>query len=103
MRAPAGTQRGEVGLVRGQEGEVVGFVEHVSHHRSHGVVVADFDRDGLTDIFVANDAIRQFDTSCFSGEYVTGVQTGYLEALELRRSDSARTTRRVADLARRAS
>jgi amidophosphoribosyltransferase len=50
-----------------------------------------------------NDAIRQFDTSCFSGDYVTGVKPGYLESLEVRRSDEARTTRRVADLARRAS
>jgi amidophosphoribosyltransferase len=42
-----------------------------------------------------NDQIRQFDTSCFSGEYVTGVQKGYLERLQLRRSDQARTQRRV--------
>jgi hypothetical protein len=28
--------------------------------KSLGVALADFDRDGLTDIFVANDAIRQF-------------------------------------------
>jgi len=42
-----------------------------------------------------NDRIRQFDTSCFSGEYVTGVQDGYLEKLEVRRSDQARSQRRV--------
>ncbi len=50
-----------------------------------------------------NDTIRQFDTSCFSGEYVTGVQPGYLESLELRRSDEQKASRRVAELERRAS
>jgi amidophosphoribosyltransferase len=50
-----------------------------------------------------NDSIRQFDTSCFSGEYITGVQPGYLEALELRRSDEQKEIRRVAELERRAS
>jgi len=42
-----------------------------------------------------NEQIREFDTSCFSGEYVTGVQQGYLEKLQLLRSDSARAERRV--------
>lgn len=42
-----------------------------------------------------NDRIRQFDTSCFSGEYVTGVQDGYLEKLRVQRSDQARSERRV--------
>jgi amidophosphoribosyltransferase len=42
-----------------------------------------------------NDRIRQFDTSCFSGEYVTGVQDGYLEKLQLQRSDQAKSRRRV--------
>jgi amidophosphoribosyltransferase len=43
-----------------------------------------------------NDRIRHFDTSCFSGEYVTGVQDGYLEKLEVQRSDQARAERRLA-------
>jgi amidophosphoribosyltransferase len=50
-----------------------------------------------------NDSIRQFDTSCFSGEYITGVRAGYLEALEHRRSDQQKASRRVAELERRAS
>jgi len=38
-----------------------------------------------------NSSIEEFDTSCFSGEYVTGdVTEDYLEALEQRRSDSAK-------------
>jgi amidophosphoribosyltransferase len=42
-----------------------------------------------------NDRILQFDTSCFSGEYITGVQDGYLEKLQVQRSDKAKTKRRV--------
>ncbi len=34
--------------------------------------------------------VQEFDTSCFSGEYVTGVDPEYLQALEARRSDKAR-------------
>lgn len=62
------------------------------------------DLDDLVDACrEGNETIRQFDTSCFSGEYVTGVEPGYLERLELRRSDAVKATRRIADLARRAS
>ena len=42
-----------------------------------------------------NDLIRHFDTSCFSGEYITGVKDGYLERLQELRSDKARAQRRV--------
>jgi amidophosphoribosyltransferase len=39
--------------------------------------------------------IEEFDTSCFSGEYVTGdVTPEYLERLQLERSDAARLGRR---------
>ena len=41
-----------------------------------------------------NERIKQFDTSCFSGEYVTGVEDGYLEKLREQRSDKARKKRR---------
>jgi amidophosphoribosyltransferase len=37
-----------------------------------------------------NEGITRFDTSCFSGEYVTGVEDGYLEDLQSRRSDQAK-------------
>ncbi len=41
-----------------------------------------------------NSAIREFDTSCFSGEYVTGdVTKEYLHDLELRRNDAAKQSR----------
>jgi amidophosphoribosyltransferase len=42
-----------------------------------------------------NTGIRQFDTSCFSGSYVTGVREGYLESLQSKRSDRAKSSRRV--------
>ena len=38
--------------------------------------------------------IRKFDTSCFSAEYVTGLEDGYLEQLQAVRSDEVRTRRR---------
>ena len=41
-----------------------------------------------------NEQIRQFDTSCFSGEYVTGMEDGYLEKVQKLRSDKARKKRR---------
>lgn len=41
-----------------------------------------------------NTKLDGFDSSCFSGEYVTGLEDGYLEALEERRSDAARMERR---------
>jgi len=37
-----------------------------------------------------NAGITRFDTSCFSGEYITGVEDGYLEDLQKRRSDQAK-------------
>ncbi len=43
-----------------------------------------------------NEALTHFDTSCFSGEYVTGVQDGYLRELEFQRSDEAKAQRRLA-------
>jgi amidophosphoribosyltransferase len=49
---------------------------------------------GLDDLIAAcregNAGITRFDTSCFSGEYVTGVEEGYLEDLQVRRSDQAK-------------
>jgi amidophosphoribosyltransferase len=42
-----------------------------------------------------NEQIEHFDASCFSGEYVTGVEQGYLEKLQQQRSDVARNERRI--------
>jgi len=42
-----------------------------------------------------NAKIQEFDTSCFSGEYVAGdVTPEYLERLQLERSDEAKARRR---------
>jgi len=47
-----------------------------------------------------HSSIKEFDTSCFSGHYVTGdITPEYLARLELERSDSAKATRRDADKA----
>jgi amidophosphoribosyltransferase len=43
-----------------------------------------------------NENLQQFDTSCFSGEYVTGVEPTYLRDLEFARSDDAKSQRRHA-------
>jgi amidophosphoribosyltransferase len=43
-----------------------------------------------------NDNLHAFDTSCFSGEYVTGVEPTYLDELEFSRSDEAKDRRRQA-------
>jgi amidophosphoribosyltransferase len=46
-----------------------------------------------------NAKIEEFDTSCFSGEYVTGdVTFEYLDRLQRARSDEARSRRRLARL-----
>jgi amidophosphoribosyltransferase len=43
-----------------------------------------------------NEKLTRFDTSCFSGEYVTGVEPTYLSELEFARSDTAKAQRRQA-------
>ncbi len=43
-----------------------------------------------------NESINQFDTSCFSGEYVTGLEKQYLDQIEMLRSDDAKAARRSA-------
>ncbi|HEX7324023.1 MAG TPA: amidophosphoribosyltransferase, partial [Rhodanobacteraceae bacterium] len=43
-----------------------------------------------------NDNLKQFDDSCFSGHYVTGVEPEYLRKLESARSDAAKAQRRSA-------
>ncbi len=59
---------------------------------------------GLDDLIEAcregNEGITRFDTSCFSGEYVTGVEDGYLEDLQQRRSDQAKLQNRQGTSAR---
>jgi amidophosphoribosyltransferase len=39
--------------------------------------------------------IRHFDSSCFNGQYVTGIEDGYFERIGQQRSDEAKTTRRA--------
>ena len=39
---------------------------------------------------------RKFDSSCFDGEYVTGIEPGYFERIKQLRSDEAKKKRRLA-------
>ncbi|HEY5850613.1 MAG TPA: amidophosphoribosyltransferase [Lysobacter sp.] len=39
--------------------------------------------------------IEHFDSSCFNGEYVTGIEPGYFERIKQLRSDEAKKTRRA--------
>ncbi|HEY1589548.1 MAG TPA: amidophosphoribosyltransferase [Rhodanobacter sp.] len=41
-----------------------------------------------------NETLKQFDASCFSGEYVTGLDQRYLEQIQMLRSDDAKAARR---------
>lgn len=44
-----------------------------------------------------NSYVKQFDTSCFNNEYVTGVSKNYFSELELKRSDAAKGLREERD------
>ncbi|HEX7113122.1 MAG TPA: amidophosphoribosyltransferase, partial [Mizugakiibacter sp.] len=79
--------------------------ELVAHGRSEEEVQAEIGADWLVyqdldDLIAAvaegNEKLKHFDASCFSGEYVTGVEDGYLAQLEFLRSDEAKTKRRSA-------
>jgi amidophosphoribosyltransferase len=39
--------------------------------------------------------LQRFDSSCFDGNYVTGIEPGYFERIEALRSDEAKRKRRV--------
>jgi len=39
--------------------------------------------------------MEHFDSSCFSGDYVTGIEEGYFERIKQLRSDEAKKTRRA--------
>ena len=57
----------------------------------------------LDDLILAcrhdDSRVEEFDTSCFSGEYVTGdVTPEYLQRLQLQRSDDAKQLRRRGNL-----
>jgi amidophosphoribosyltransferase len=49
--------------------------------------------DAITE---GNEDLHQFDDSCFSGRYVTGVEPEYLQRIERARSDGAKAARRSA-------
>ena len=57
------------------------------------LVYQDLD-DLIAAVAEGNEELKHFDTSCFSGEYVTGVETNYLRDLEFARSDETLAQRR---------
>ncbi|MEO0998075.1 MAG: amidophosphoribosyltransferase, partial [Pseudomonadota bacterium] len=82
--------------------------ELVAHGRSEAEIEQFIGADGLVyqrlenlvrSVNHAKSNISTFDTSCFSGEYVTGdVTADYLRTLELRRGDGARRRRSLTSL-----
>jgi amidophosphoribosyltransferase len=60
-----------------------------------GLIYQDLD-DLVAAVAEGNENLHRFDTSCFSGEYVTGIESGYLSELEFARSDAARSQRGAA-------
>ena len=77
--------------------------ELVAHGRSEQEVEALLGVDWLIyqDLKDLEDAVagpkfegRRFDSSCFNGDYVTGIEPGYFERLRHLRSDDAKTQRR---------
>ena len=79
--------------------------ELVAHGRSEAEVQAMLGCDWLVyqdleDLEAATrgrqERLPVFDSSCFSGEYVTGLDDGYLERLSHGRSDDAKQQRRLA-------
>lgn len=82
--------------------------ELIAHGRQEAEIERELGADWLIyqDLAALEDACREgneevdgFDTSCFSGKYVTGLKEGYLEQLELLRSDRAKEERREQTLA----
>jgi len=78
--------------------------ELIAHNRTEEEIRAFIGADWLVyqdldDLIAAvadgNESLTHFDTSCFSGEYVTGVDSSYLSDLEFARSDTAKLQRRT--------
>ncbi len=78
--------------------------ELIAHGRTEAEVQEEIGADwliyqDLEDLVSAckegNPRIKSFDTSCFSGEYITGLESGYLEHLEQQRSNQAKLEREL--------
>jgi len=78
--------------------------ELIAHNRDEKEIQAKIGADWLVyqdlhDLVAAcaegTGDVTDFDTSCFSNEYVTGMGDGYLDALAQRRSDPAKRERRI--------
>ena len=61
------------------------------------LVYQDLD-DLVSAVTEGNDALAEFDTSCFSGEYITGVPEGYLGAIAKERLDANKAAKGERDV-----
>ncbi len=78
--------------------------ELIAHGRSEEEVQAELGCDWLIyqdlpdlewAVAEGNDTLAGFDSSCFTGHYVTGVEPGYFERLHAQRGDEVRQQRRA--------
>ena len=78
--------------------------ELVAHERSIGQVQEFLGCDWLVyqdiedleaSVREGNRDLERFDSSCFDGDYVTGIEPGYFERIQALRSDEAKRKRRV--------
>ena len=76
--------------------------EFIAHNRSVDEICKEIQADGLIyqdlddliwSVQQGNLCLEQFDTSVFNGEYITGVEDGYFENLEILRNDKAKRKR----------
>lgn len=76
--------------------------EFIAHNRSIDEICTEIQADGLIyqdlddlicSVQQGNLRLEKFDTSVFNGEYITGVEEGYFESLEVLRSDTSQQER----------
>ncbi len=76
--------------------------EFIAHNRSVDEICNEIQADGLIyqdlddliwSVQQGNLRLENFDTSVFNGEYITGVEDGYFENLEILRNDKAKRKR----------
>lgn len=74
-------------------------VEEIERHIGADWLIYQDIEDMIEAVAFGNRSIEQFEASCFTGEYVTGdVDTSYLDQVERRRSDQAKTQSNVGGL-----
>lgn len=70
-------------------------VEEIEKHLGCDWLVYQDLEDLETAVREGNPELKEFDSSCFNGEYVTGIEPGYFERIQQLRSDEAKNKRRA--------